>query len=283
MPPFETHEPIAVSIELDLGTVQLTAADRIDTVVAVTPSDRSRPADIEAARNTVVDFGNGLLSIRAPRPRGILGHVGLGRSGSVAVTVELPEGSSLTAETGLADFRCNGRLGDVDVTTGVGGVRLDRTGKLRVHSGAGRFALEEATGNAEIVTAGDVTVGTVSGDAEVKNQNGRTWISRVGGNVRVKSANGEVTIEDAGRDVTIKTSYGDIRLGQVARGSATVETAYGGLEIGIKEGTAAWIDASTRFGQVHNALSPADEPDQSGETVRIRARTAFGDVLITRS
>jgi DUF4097 and DUF4098 domain-containing protein YvlB len=283
MPSFETHRPIVLSIELSQGTVQVIASDRIDTVVAVNPSDRGRPADVEAARKTVVDMANGTLSIRAPKPRGITGHLGWGRGGSVDVTVELPEGSSLTAEAGFADFRCDGRLGDVEVRTGAGNVRLDQTGALRVHSGAGRFALEATSGNAEIVTAGDMTIGTVAGDADVKNLNGRTWISRVGGNARVKSANGDVTIEDAGGDTTVKTANGDIRLGQVARGSAILETGSGGLEIGIREGTAAWIDANTRFGRIHNSLSPADDPDQSVETVQVRARTAFGDVLITRS
>lgn len=284
MPSFETLQPIVLSIELGQGTVHVIAGDRIDTVVAVNPSDRGRPADIEAARKTVVDLANGTLSIKQSKPGGIAAPViGWKGRGSVDVTVELPEGSSLRADTGVADFRCDGRLDDVDVKTGAGDVRLDQTGKLRVHSGAGRFALEETSRNAEIVTAGDMTIGTIAGNADVKNLNGRTWISQVAGNVRVKSANGDVTIEDAGGDVTVKTANGSVRLGQVTRGSASLETAAGGLEIGIREGTAAWIDASTRFGKVHNTLSPTDEPKESAETVQVRARTAFGDVLITRS
>jgi len=284
MPSFETREPIVLSIELSQGMVHLIASDRSDTVVALTPSDPGRPADVEAIRKTVVDLANGTLSIRMPKPGGIAAPViGWKRSGSVDVIVELPEGSSLRADTGVADFRCDGQLGDVDMRTGVGNVLLDQTGGLRVHSGLGRFAVDEASGNAEIVTAGDMTIGTVAGDAEVKNLNGKTWIGRVGGNVRVKSANGDVTIEDAGRNVTVKTANGDIRLGQVTRGSAVIETAAGGLEIGIREGTAAWIDANTRFGRIHNGLSSAEDPGQSAETVQVRARTGFGDVLITRS
>jgi DUF4097 and DUF4098 domain-containing protein YvlB len=284
MPSFETHQPIVLAVELSQGMVQVIAGERSDTVVAVTPSDPGRPADVEAARKTVVDLANGTLSIRMPKPGGIVAPViGWKRSGSVDVIVELPEGSSLRADTGVADFRCDGRLGDVEVRTGVGNVRLDRTGTIRVHSGTGRFDLEEASGNAEVVTAGEMTIGAVGGDAEVKNVNGKTWIGRVGGDVKVKSANGDVTIDDAGGDVTVKTANGTIRLGQIARGSATIETAAGGLEIGIREGTAAWIDANTRFGRIHNRLSPADDPDQSAETVQVRARTAFGDVLITRS
>ena len=167
--------------------------------------------------------------------------------------------------------------------TGAGDVRLDQTGALRVRTGAGHVAVEEASDRAEIVAAGDMTIGVVAGDADVKNLNGKTWIGRVGGNVRVKSANGDVIIEDAGRDVTVKTANGNIRLGQVARGSVTIETASGGLEIGVREGTAAWIDATTKFGRVHNNLTPADDPEPSAETVQVRARTSFGDVLIARS
>lgn len=283
MPTFETNQPIELSIEMSQGAVHIIAGDRTDTVVAVNPSDRDRPEDVEAAAKTVVDLASGTLSIRAPRPRGIAAHLGRRRGGSVEVTVELPERSSLRAEADLADFRCDGRLDDVEVKTGAGDVRLDQTGALRVRSGAGHVAVDGASGRAEIVAAGDMTIGIVAGDTDVKNLNGKTWIGRVVRTARVRSANGDVTIEDAGSDVTVKTANGNIRLGQVARGSVTVETASGGLEIGVKEGTAAWIDATTKFGRIHNNLTSADDPEPSAETAQVRARTSFGDVLIARS
>ncbi len=284
MQTFETNQPVALSIEMSRGVVHVIAGERTDTVVTVNPSDRDRPEDVEAAGKIAVDLANGALSIRGPKLRGIAGHVvGWKRAGSVDVIVELPERSGLRADTGVADFRCDGRLDDVDVKTGAGNVRLDRTGVLRVRTSAGHVAVD-ASDRAEIVAAGEVTIGAVAGDAEVKNLNGRTWIGRVGGNVRVKSANGDVTIDDAGGDVTVKTANGTIRLGQVARGSVSIETASGGLEIGVKEGTAAWIDATTKFGRVHQNLTPADDgPEPSTDTVQVHARTAFGDVLIARS
>ena len=284
MPSYETHGPIILSVELSQGMVHVIAGDRSDTVVAVTPSDPGRPADVEATQKTAVDLANGTLSIRMPKPGGIAAPIiGWKRSGSVEVVVELPEGSSLRADTGVADLRCDGRMGDVEMRTGVGNVRLDRTGGLRVHSGFGRFDVEETSGNARIVTAGDISIGAVAGDAEVKNLNGQTWVGRVGGNLRVRSANGDIAIDDANRDVTVKTANGDIRIGQIARGSASLETAAGTIELGVKEGTAAWVDASTKFGRVHSTLAPTEEPEQSTETVQVHARTAFGDVLITRS
>ena len=284
MPTFETNQPVVLSIEISLGAVHVIAGDRTDTVVAVNPSDRDQPEDVEAAAKTAVDLANGTLSIRQRKPGGIAAPlIGWKRGGSVEVTVELPEGSSLRADAGVADFRCDGRLDDVEVKTGVGDVRLDQTGALRVRTSAGHVAVEKASGRAEIVAAGDMAIGLVAGDANVKNLNGKTSIGRVGGNARVKSANGDVTIEDAGRDVTVKTANGNIRLGQVTRGSVTIETASGRLEIGVKEGTAAWIDATTKFGRVHNNLTSANDPEPSDETVQVRARTSFGDVLIARS
>jgi Putative adhesin len=277
MPTFETNQPVALSIEMSQGAVHVIAGDRTDAVVAVNPQDRDRPEDVDAAAKTAVDLANGTLTVKTPK------HRAWKRGGAIEVTVELPAGSSLRADAGFADFRSDGRLDDVDVKTGAGDVRLDRTGAVRVRSGAGRVAVEAASGGADIVTAGDLTIGAVSGDAQAKNLNGRTSIGRAGGTVRVRSANGDVTIDDAGGDVTVKTANGDIRLGQVARGSVTIETAAGRLEIGVKEGTAAWIDADTRFGRVHNGLTAAGDPGPAAETVAVHARTQFGDVLIARS
>ena len=284
MQTFETNQPIALSIELSHGAVHVIASDRTDTVVAVNPRDRDRPEDVDAAAKTGVDLANGTLSIKQQKPGGIAAPViGWRKRGAVEVTVELPEGSSLRADTGLADLRTDGRLDDVDVKTGAGDVRLDQTGALRVRTGAGHITVEEASSRAEIVAAGDMSIGVLTGDADVKNLNGTTWIGRVAGNVKVKSANGDVTIDDAGRDVTVKTANGNIRLGQVARGSVSIETASGRLEIGVREGTAAWIDATTKFGRVDNHLTPTDDPAPSDETVQVRARTSFGDVRIARS
>ena len=281
---YETEEPIAVSIEMSQGTVHVIAGSRRDTVVAVNPTDRNRSADVEEAAKTTADLANGLLAISTPRNRGIARHVvGWGRSGSIDVTIELPEGSSLTADTGVADFRCVGRLADVDIKTGVGDVRLDQTDILRIRNGVGRVTVERVTGDVDIVAGGDLTLGDVTGDAGIKNHTGRTTIGRVGGKVSVRSANGAVAIEDSEGEVTVKTANGDVRLGRVTRGSTSLETGFGSIEVGIREGTAAWVDANTKFGKIDNRLSPAGEPSEKTETAEIRARTAFGDVLITRA
>jgi hypothetical protein len=62
-----------------------------------------------------------------------------------------------------------------------------------------------------------------------------------------------------------------------------VETAAGELEIGVREGTAAWLDLVTRFGTVRNTLDAGGAPTPGDATATIRARTSVGDIVISRS
>jgi DUF4097 and DUF4098 domain-containing protein YvlB len=101
--------------------------------------------------------------------------------------------------------------------------------------------------------------------------------------VRVRAANGAISVDRAGAGVDAKSSNGSIRLGEVARGSVVLETANGDLEIGIAEGTTAWLQVNTGFGQVRNLLDEAAPPAESDETVEVRGRTSYGDITIRRS
>ena len=62
-----------------------------------------------------------------------------------------------------------------------------------------------------------------------------------------------------------------------------METAAGNLEVGVREGTAAWLDVLTRFGAVRSSLDTTEAPSPSDSTVRIRARTSAGDIVISRA
>ena len=67
MKTFDTPAPITVSLELGVGDVQIDASDRTDTTVEVRPSDPLKKADVAAAEQTQVEFGNGRLLIQAPK------------------------------------------------------------------------------------------------------------------------------------------------------------------------------------------------------------------------
>jgi DUF4097 and DUF4098 domain-containing protein YvlB len=127
-----------------------------------------------------------------------------------------------------------------------------------------------------------VRIGEVTGSAVVKNLNGGSWIGSVTGDLRCTAANGDITVDRAEASVVAKTANGSIRIGEVARGSVSAQTAVGALEIGVRSGTAAQLDLRSHSGTVHSELDPAAGPQRSDETVSIRGRTSYGDIVIRR-
>ena len=280
MPRYETPEPISVTLELGVGDVRIAASDRTDTVVEVRPSDESDESDVKAAEQIRVDYANGMLRVVGPKRTFDFSK----KTRSVDVSIELPSGSQVSAHMQMGDIRCAGRLGECRLKTSAGNVSLDRTGALRLNTSAGHVTAEGIAGNADISTGmGKVQIGEVEGAAVVKKSNGDTAIDAVTGDVRVRAANGDIRVERAGAGVDAKTSNGSIHLGQVARGSVVLGTAMGSLEIGIAQGTAAWLELDTGFGHVRNLLDNATRPEEADETVEVRGRTSFGDITIHRS
>jgi len=280
MPIFETPEPISVTIQLGVGNVRITASDRADTAVEVRPSDPSDESDVQAATRVRVDYSNGVLQVIAPKAR-IFDFSRKTRS--VEVSVDLPSGSHVSAEAQVGHLVGTGRLGECKFKT-TGNVRVERTGALRVDTAAGHVTVGAVAGNADIHTgSGKVRIGEVEGSVVVKTSNGDTEVAGVGGDVRVRAANGDICVDRAGAGVDAKTSNGSIRLGEVTRGSVELGTAMGDLEIGVAEGTAAWLEVDTAFGQVHNLLDQTTGPAASDETVEVRGHTAFGGITVRRS
>jgi DUF4097 and DUF4098 domain-containing protein YvlB len=281
MPHFETPLPISVTLELCTGDLRIAASDRTDTVVEVRPSDAGDESDRKAAEQVQVDFSNGTLRITGPKAR-IFDFSRKTRS--VDVFIELPRGSQVSTEIQLGDVRSVGRLGECKFKTGAGNVQLERTGSLRLSTGAGHITTGGVEGDAEISTGtGKVQLGEVEGSAVVKSSNGDIKIEAVLGDARLRTANGEISVDRAGAGVDAKTACGAIRVGEVVRGSVVLGTAAGNLEIGVAEGTAAWLAVNTGFGRVSNLLDEASSPDKSEETVEVHGRTAYGDITIRRS
>ena len=155
---------------------------------------------------------------------------------------------------------------------------------MQLRTGVGDVTVDRAAGDAEVTTgSGAVRIDGIDGAAVVKNSNGDTWIGEVTGDLRVNAANGRISVDRAHATVAAKTANGDVRLGEVARGAVVAETALGKVEVGIRDGVAAWLDLNTRFGNVRNDLDAADRPGPGEDAVEVRARTSFGDITIRRS
>lgn len=280
MTTFDTPEPVAATIDMPTGHVLIRASDRTDTVVEVRPTNEADDADVRAAAQTRVEYGHGQLLVKAPKNkiRSLFG-----RPASIDVVVDLPSDSRVDANV-WADVRSEGRLGDSTVETAVGAIRLDETGRLKLKTAAGDVSVARAFGHADVTTAsGKIWIGQVDGTAVVKTANGDITLGEVVGDVRLSTANGDIAIERALATVGAKTAYGSIRVGEVVRGDVVLETSFGEVELGVREGTAAWLDARSRLGSVRSDLDATDEPGPSDETVKVRAHTGYGDVVIRRS
>jgi hypothetical protein len=280
MPTFTTPEPITVSVELALGDARLTATDRTDTVVEVRPSDASADIDVRAAELTRVEFADGRLLIRAPKQRGL----GLfGKVGSVDVLIALPSGSHLHGDAAVAAFRCTGRLGECRIKTSTGDIHLDETGPIDLNTAGGAVAVNRVTGHAEVRTGtGRLRLHEIDGSALIKNSNGDSWIGTVSGDLKVNAANGDIVVDRSSARLTAATANGDVRIGEVTGGWVSVKASCGELEVGIRAGTAALLDLHTQYGTVHNGLESCAAPAPDDETVEIRARTSYGDIVLHR-
>lgn len=279
MPSFDTPQPISVNARVDAGSVQFAAGDRLDTVVEVRPRDPKKDKDVRAAEQTEVTFASGVLTVRTPKQRYLVGP-----TGTVDVTVDLPTGSRVDMTGSWTQVLGAGRLGDVRVKTSSGDVRLDTTGPLHLTASHGSITVDRVEGPAEITTSsGSLRVGLVDGTAVLKNSHGTTTVGAATGDLRVSGANGDIDIERAEGSVTATTAHGTLRVAEVARGTVQLETSYGAIDIGIREGTAAWLDVSSGRGQVRNTLTASETPEKTEDTVEVRARTRWGNIDIRRA
>ncbi|MER6303948.1 DUF4097 family beta strand repeat-containing protein [Kitasatospora sp. NPDC001539] len=279
MPSYETDGPISAALEFEIGSVWIRASKRTDAVVEVRPANADRDADVKAAELTQVDFCGGRLTLKGPKQRTVFSS----KKGSIDVLVELPAGSEVHADSPMADFVTEGPLGACRLKTSLGRIQVDRADSVRLKTDMGDVRVGTVTGDAEVTGGGRIEVASVGGALTVKNSNGDTEIDEVHGALNANASNGRIHIGLAEADVDARTANGHIRLGRVVRGRVSLQSAVGDVEVGIAEGTAAWLDVHSKFGAVRNALGMAQGPGDARETVEVRAQTQVGSITVRRA
>ncbi|MFB7211610.1 DUF4097 domain-containing protein [Streptomyces sp. NPDC056255] len=287
MPAFETPQPISAVLELVAADVDITSGDRTDTVVTIRPAGDSE-ASKHAAEQTVIEHKNGKLLIKTPKPR--RGLFSRSRSAedekdsAIVVTIELPAGSDIRGEAALGYLTGHGRLGNCRFDSACGSIQLEETADLHLEAALGDVTVNRVNGTADITTTqGNLKLDFIDGPAHIKNLSGATAIGEVTGDLRVTATSGEVSIGRAHSGVTAKNTNGDIYVGEVMRGAIDLETTRGSLGVGVREGTTAHLDASSRIGGVRNTLAESGVPGDSVDTVRLRTRTVIGEINVHRA
>ena len=276
MPTFATPGPIAATVQVAGAQVRVTASDRTGTVVLVEPIDEASPSDVRVAARTKVEFAGGQLSVKTTTPGD--------KSGSVAITIDLPAGSSLVAYLAHSGVHADGSFGESELHMASGRVQLDRIDALQANIAAGEVAIGHIAGRATIDGgAVAVRISEVKGTVGLRSSGGQIWIGHASADLDLSSGSGGFDIDRADGSVTAKTGNGAIRIGRLTRGRAELSNRSGNIEVGISADTAASADATSKRGSVRNSVPSQEDPDRSGAEVTVHARTRYGDIIIQRA
>jgi hypothetical protein len=276
MPTFATPGPIAATVQVAGAQVRFTASDRTDTVVLVEPVSKASQSDVKVADKTKVDFAGGRLSVKTT--------VSGDKNGSVAITIDLPAGSSLVAYLAHSSVHADGSFGECELHTASSRVQLDRINALQANIAAGEVAIGHIAGRADIegsVVA--VRINEVKGTVGLSSSGGQTWIGHASADLDLSSGSGGFDIDRADGSVTAKTGDGAIRIGRLTRGQAELVNRSGNIEVGIGEGTAARVDAGSMRGSVRNSVPSQENPGTFDNKVTVHARTRYSDIIIQRA
>jgi Toastrack DUF4097 len=216
MQTFATPAPITAVVAIPAGRIQFTAADQDSTTVEIRPANPAKSRDVKLAGQTTTAYSDGILQVTSPA-----GNRVLGSSGAVEVTVQLPAGSRVEAKAASAQFTTAGQLGEVAFDSSQATVKVDEAATARLTT-----------------VDGDITVGRLSGDAE------------------------------------IRTARGDIAVAEAARGTVVLCTQTGTITVGAAAGVSAVLDAGTTVGRISNALQNAG----GTPGLNIHATTTVGDI-----
>jgi DUF4097 and DUF4098 domain-containing protein YvlB len=208
------------------------------------------------------------------------------RPESIDLVVQLPTDSAVRGHASMGDYQTEGVLGAVTLKTDFGAVNLAQSAELSVHTGLGQVTVERVGGPAEVHSAsGDLHIGTVDGTAEISTSSGTIRVGTVSGAARVKVSNGALFVERALSDITASSANGEVRLGEVVRGKVSATSKNGRVEVGVRTGSAAWLELNTLVGRVYNELASADAPEagEPVDKVEVHASTKLGDVVVRRT
>jgi hypothetical protein len=276
MPTFATPGPIAATVEVAGAQVRVTASDRTDTVVLVEPINDASRKDVKVAERTKVDFAGGRLSVKTTASGD--------KDGSVAITIDLPAGSSLSAYLAHSAVHADGSFGECELHLASGRVEVDRINALQANIASGEAAVGHIAGRADIEGgAFAMRIGEVEGPVRLSNSGGQAWIGHAFADLDLSSASCDFEIDRADGNIAATTASGAIRVGQMTHGQAKLMNGSGNIEVGISDGAAASIDVNSERGSVRDSVSSQGNPDPSDSKVSVHARTRHGDIIIRRA
>ncbi len=259
---FACPAPAELDLHVNLGTIEVRTGD-VGHVRARVSLENSRSSGERAPRlleNVQITFSGQArrLVVRAPRDL---------RRVPLAVSIEAPARSRLTARVHSGSITVSGPLSDLDAVSGRGEITAgDVEGDVRVATGEGTVRLGHVTGRLRIRTgAGSVEVASLAGETQLATGRGDVRLGRVEGNV------------------TARSGKGDLLIALAARGRLRLATGSGDVRVGIQAGTAAELDLASGSGTARSELEVSDRAPTGMPALSVRARTGTGDAVVARA
>lgn len=233
---FAAPAPLRLDLSLPAGEIEIEAEAEADAQAVVELElIRGSEAAVEEAR---IELRGDELIVKVDHP-----------NAEVRLRLQVPEGSALSVKTASGDLRARGRLGDTEVKSASGDVKLDSVGSLEAK-----------------IASGDIEVAQVAGEAGVD------------------SASGDVELGETVGAVHVRTASGDQQVRSVAEGRVDLSSASGDIMVGIKRGSRLWVDARSMSGEVSSELEVADDlPGDEGPLVELQVTAMSGDVQVVRA
>jgi len=132
--------------------------------------------------------------------------------------------------------------------------------------------------------SGDVEVERVEGELAVKSVSGDVTVATVTGRTTLQTVSGDVHVDETGDSITAQTVSGDQSFDSVVKGTVTLKSVSGDMQVGIVPGSSLWIDAKSVSGDTTSDLPIGDAPPEGdGPLIELRATAMSGDIQITRA
>lgn len=275
---FETPGQVGLQIRIPSGRVVVGTTDDPTTQVEIVPLGRRGQDALEQIEVTHDERGGRHVVTIEQRNRIQWGPLQISWGGDVEVRVRCPVGTELELNGAAAEFRAEGRYGQVSARTASGDVALGRVeGRLEVKTASGDVSIEavEAESGMLATVSGDVTIGQAESD------------------LTLRTVSGDVELRVVRRPLTISTTSGDVDLRSLEGGELRIQSVSGDCRIGIGRGTRIWVDAASVSGDMKSELAMGDEPsgeaeeaqgeEAQREVVPIHVKTVSGDVSIVHA
>lgn len=246
---FHTPEPVELEVKIPAGEIEVETVDGDESSVVLEGADKL----LEQTRVELV--GNRLrVELETKGPFGLqiqIGDWSFGRAG-LRVVARVPHASRADLASVSADVHLRGSFASLSSKTTSGDL----------------FVVGEV--------AEDVTIKTVSGDAQ---------LGAVGGALTVQSVSGDASATSVGGDVNAKFVSGDLRLDAARAGHVTVQSISGDIEIGVAPGTNLDVDAGSVSGDLSSEVPLGSDAGSLGDgpTLVVRGKTVSGDFKVFRA